>query len=182
VNKVAVSLEPRAPHEAPLTPTCVVGIGAVGAALCARLLEDPHAGSSSPRAAQPEAPPARAAPADDPLAHLDGLRVLDPPLVLVRGPAAHLPWVDGALYLGEIAPGLHVPTTTTLNVPPALVRDAFARQVPLALIPVPSAAAPARVVRVSLRAVLPVARELLALVANDARAAAASRSAPPRTP
>lgn len=55
-------------------------------------------------------------------------------IVVVTGPAELLPWRDGVRYLGQIVPGLYVPTTRTTSLPASLAAEAFARHLPAALI------------------------------------------------
>jgi hypothetical protein len=136
MKKHVVTLVPRTAP--PLAIGGVMARGDVVAPLCRRLLQEE----------------------DVTLVMLDGVRVIDPALIIVLGPSTHLPWVDGVTYLGAAAPGLWIPTHLELNAPAALVRDALAREVPVVLLPD---------LRVSLQRALPIARELLAVL--GARAA-----------
>jgi len=108
-----VDFEPR--HD-PLEPVCVVGIGAVGRALAHRLLATPDE-------------TLRGVATDDAL--------------LVLGPSASLPWVDGALYLGRDpeAPQLLLSTRERPSVPIDVFERAILR---LARDPAPLAVLPTR--------------------------------------
>ena len=72
-----------------------------------------------------------------------------------------LPWVDGACWLAEAAPGLFLPTRATLNAPLALAHAALERHLPLALLSLDGA-----LCRVPLARALPLTREIVALVAR----------------
>lgn len=80
-----------------LTASAVVGVGSIANTLAHRLIQDPE--------------------------HLcKGIITND--LLLVEGAANELPWVEGALYLGEDskAPSLFMPTTLCPDKPIALVQ------------------------------------------------------------
>jgi hypothetical protein len=96
---------------------------------------------------------------DAELALLSG--VAGPQLLIVLGPEALLPWVDGAFYLGQDpdAPNLLLPTTLVPSVPLPLLERALQRQVPH-LAP-PLAVLPESCQLVSLAAARAVARETL---------------------
>lgn len=86
-------------REPPLPPVGVVARGGVVPALAAATARHLAAGH------------------DLTVCHADGWLV-------VLGASAHLPWVDGVVYVGW-EDGLHVPTTSTCTPPPDVVRRAL---------------------------------------------------------
>jgi hypothetical protein len=112
-------------REPPLVPTAVAARGSAAITLARRLL----------------------ASTDDARAKLRGAAARD--LMIVAGDAEVLPWVDGAVYLGQDlrAPALLLPTTRTPSVHPellerALLRDRDPRARPLAILLDPLTVAP----------------------------------------
>ncbi|MCE9580315.1 MAG: hypothetical protein K8W52_44770 [Deltaproteobacteria bacterium] len=99
MNRIAVTWAARA---RPLPARAVVAIGGAARALGRRI----------------------AALDDDALAALDA--VVGAELLLVRGDAERLPWVDGVVYLGRDpdAPDLLVPTALEPSVPAAVLARA----------------------------------------------------------
>jgi hypothetical protein len=96
---------------------------------------------------------------DATLADLSGIVGRD--LIVLLGDAERLPWVDGALYLGQdaAAPNLLLPTTLEPSVPLPLLESALRRQAPE--LPPPIAAVPGTRSLFSLAAARPIARETL---------------------
>ncbi len=103
------------PRTAPRDVSALVAEGPAAAALLHRLLALPDAS----------------------LAALRG--VADDRHVLILGPAAALPWIDGARYLGRAsdAPTLTLPTAQDPTVPLGLLARRVASQEPVALWPAP---------------------------------------------
>ncbi len=95
------------PRRIPLEPAAVAARGPVAERLVERLL------TGEP----------------DVLARLRGGAGDD--VVLILGTAADLPWVDGAIYLGQdaTAPGLYLPTAAAPDVPLPLLQNALRRAV-----------------------------------------------------
>jgi hypothetical protein len=67
---------------------------------------------------------------DESLDSLEG--VAGPGWLVVLGPEASLPWVDGVMYLGRdlAAPALLLPTVLSPSIPVTLVEQAFRTQFP----------------------------------------------------
>jgi hypothetical protein len=133
---VAVALIPRA---TPLPVAAAAAAGPVARALARRLLQED----------------------DRTLAQLEGVRTRKCDVMVVRGPAELLPWVEGVCWLGEVTPGLFVPTTQTFSAPDALVRAALQHELPLAFFHGETGPQ-----RIALATALALSREVLALVAG----------------
>ena len=82
-------------------------------------------------------------------------------LMLLLAPEESLPWVDGALYLGQdpAAPGLLLPTTLEPSLPLPLFERALRQRYP-ELLP-PLAVLPGSKLLMSLSGARPIAREML---------------------
>jgi hypothetical protein len=125
------------PRSLPLEPVAVAGVGAVALAL-------------GRRAARAE---------DAVLAGWSGVR--GPDVLVLLGPAASLPWVDGAVYLGRdaLAPSLLLPCALEPDVAPAL----FARALEAERAQAPLAVLPSAGLLVPVGAAAPVARASLSV-------------------
>lgn len=129
--------EPWLPRTEPLRPCAVAARGVAAKALAGRLLSTD----------------------DDGLARLRGVAANG--ILVLQGEKCHLPWVDGALYLGrdDGAPSLLLPTAESPRVPTALLERAVLASTPCVHPPVAVLLRP--MMLVSVCAGLPVQRSLL---------------------
>jgi hypothetical protein len=125
------------PHQDPLEPLAVIGIGPAARALAMRLLRE----------------------SDDRLRKLRGVAARG--ALVVLGPSDALPWADGVQYLGRhaSAPRLLLPTAQRPRVPLEVLEQAVLRREPRLEPPVAVVAVPPRLISVA-RA-LPIEREKL---------------------
>lgn len=151
LSRATLALVPRRDDEAPLAAGAVCAHGAVAGALIASL----------------------AALDDVTLRQLRGVRVATAAgaaqTVVVTGAADLLPWRDGVRYLGQIVPGLYVPTTRTTSLPASLAAEALARHLPAALLEPLDRAPRSSLLLVPLRAGLPLSRAALAHLFAEVR-------------